>query len=697
MKAHVWGGKVCRAVAALVAAVAIEVQADINTWSGSGYWTNAGSWSLGHVPTNGEDVVVNGMVTSTVSSAALGSYTLNAGKTNTFDGWDLVLTATVVTVNGTITHTPNTDTNKSDGWQPNSRVYIACSNLTVSPAGMINVDFMGYRGGTSVATNGYGPGGATAACGGGSCGGYGGAGWNATKGYGAIYGTAETPSDPGSGGGFGSSGSSLGGAGGGAVRISATGCVTINGTITANGAKCNGTYYGGGGSGGGIYIECDTIAGSTGTVSATGGAGSGTSGYDGGGGSGGRIAVHYSTADQPGAPDIVFLAVGGYGALGRDQGSGDLGTLWFPDSRLLSGLWRHSGQLIVPGWTNWGPASLFVSNVWVRFPDNGFLLSVTNDVVVAGGSGRLDLGGNHLWPYLGNSQRPFWSRWSETSGPTLTCANLYVTNGGQLYVFAGITNSPTPDYGALVDVAGKIVISSNSWICPAAHPTNGAAPLFRMNSLLIPNTNSGFNANGLGYWGGTNGLMAGFGPGGGIGTNSSKRIGGGGYGGRGGNYTNNCGLAYGSANAPLLPGSGGGAYTLSPNYFSGKTGGGLIRIIARKDILFNGTMTANGGATVGTYCGGGSGGGIYLQAKTFTGTTNALLSANGSSSADPVTYGGGGGGGGRIAVWRSYDHTPTSTAVTTNVFGGAGIYQTGEVGTVVFDWLKGAGTVMEIR
>ena len=101
-----------------------SVQAATNTFETVGDWSTPGNWSLSHVPTNGEDVVINANVTNFSGTASLASYTLNAGKTHTFQGWDSPITATVVTVNGTMTHNIQsaTTTNGAGLWIPDNRV-----------------------------------------------------------------------------------------------------------------------------------------------------------------------------------------------------------------------------------------------------------------------------------------------------------------------------------------------------------------------------------------------------------------------------------------------------------------------------------------------------------------------------------------------------------------------------------------------
>lgn len=117
----------------------------------------------------------------------------------------------------------------------------------------------------------------------------------------SLYGTAESPSDPGSGGG---SDSGPGGNGGGVIRVIAS-VLELEGALRADGD--GGSTYGGGGSGGAVWLTVGSIEGA-GTVTANGGGSGGASG----GGGGGRIAVHYQ--QDAGFAFTNLAAVGGNGA-----------------------------------------------------------------------------------------------------------------------------------------------------------------------------------------------------------------------------------------------------------------------------------------------------------------------------------------------------------------------------------------------
>jgi hypothetical protein len=76
--------------------------------------------------------------------------------------------------------------------------------------------------------------------------------------------------------------------------------------------------------------------------------------------------------------------------------------------------------------------------------------------------------------------------------------------------------------------------------------------------------------------------------------------------------------------------------------------------VALEKVQIDGSMTANGqqgGFYNGTMQAGcGSGGGIFVMATTFIGSSNSQIKADGGSSYGQSSIGGGGGGG-RIALW----------------------------------------------
>ena len=493
------------------------------------------------------------------------------------------------------------------------------SNLTIRAGGGINANSRGYAGGPDSGTthNGFGPGrgGNT------SGGGYGGQGGN---GGGGTYGSTNVPTQPGSGGG---DYTGAGGPGGGLVWLLVTNAVTMEGLITANGGTQNGAS---GGSGGGIYIACNTVQGSNGVFTANGG---NTTGY--GGGGGGRIAISYGTVAQSLMPQ-ASLTFGAYGgASGGAYAPGQAGTIWLPDAQLLSPYLTTNSTGRYYGLTNWGTASLTVSNATVVFGETNITLWVTNDLALYGAAGSLTFKNSTL--HVGGS--------------------LTLTNSATLTFAGALSSGLSPHYALDVDGIGTVVIASNSTITVTGATTNDASVHFRALDFTLAAGAALTNSAGFAGGVGTNG----YGPGGGLTT-----IGGGGYGGRGGDATKG-GPVYGSATAPDMPGSGGGASG------TGGRGGGYVRVDVSNTVTLAGTINVNGGNAPSGIGGGGSGGGIYISADTLM-PAAGILTANGGNGIST----GYGGGGGRIAL--AYRVNNYSGA--TNVLAGGTTSLTGFPGTV---------------
>src|SRR6185369_16515719 len=102
---------------------------------------------------------------------------------------------------------------------------------------------------------------------------------------------------------------------------------------------------------------------------------------------------------------------------------------------------------------------------------------------------------------------------------------------------------------------------------------------------------------------------------------------------------------YGSATEPVDRGSGGG-FGLGPTYAGGSIGGGAIRLNIGGILTVDGSMSANGNPAFQDGAGGGSGGSIWVTARTVRG--DGSFTADGGEG---ELFGGGGGGGGRIAVY----------------------------------------------
>jgi len=246
-------------------------------WNGSvsTNWTDPANWD-GGLPDDTDDVVITN--TTTKPSMPSGTYP----ATGSFNSFAISNGATVTCLG---------DTNAVPY---GTGVAIRCQSAII--AGTLTADGQGFP-------QTKGPG-------------YKGRGSHGGRGdvAGVTYGSLMQPTSLGSGG--------DGSAGGGAIHLIATGTVTLNGKITAAGAKVQN-----GAAGGSIWITANTLAG-TGTVSAAGGD-RGDAGGSWTGGGGGRMALEYVTSTFSG---IVSVAGGkGANAPGNiEPSAGQPGTLWEP-------------------------------------------------------------------------------------------------------------------------------------------------------------------------------------------------------------------------------------------------------------------------------------------------------------------------------------------------------------------------------
>lgn len=559
---------------------------DTNLWQGtlSADWFEPGNWSLGTVPGDAGDVLIPRVATNaphlTNATASLAAFVLQSNQTLTVWGWDSTIAAQELTVAGTIVHASNTvaATNSAGEWIPEHRIRLAGSNITLLATAKLDADYRGYPVGA-------GPG----------CGtGYGGSGHSGVGrrgwvggGGGAAYGDPAAPEQPGSGG---YAINALSRPGGGAVRISASGLLTVHGQVLARGQSAAGTH-GVGGSGGSIWLACRTLAGSSnGLLAVDGGSGN----YYGAGASAGRIAVVYDGAEQAALADvrpaIRFSGRPGTRGSATEMLPPAMATLYFPDTLPIAAPFERKRfqytRFVIPGFTNWSVPSLTIDDCVIGLPD-GLHLSVSSDLVL--------------------------------------------TNGAGLHLFAAPVSDAAADDGARVDVGGSLLVYTNSWVLPYAEATNGATVGFRVGGDLVVGAGGGFDADCKGY-------TFGRGPG-----SPPLPRGGGAYGGAGGQgYDGNAGgQSYGAPEGPVLAGSGGGT---SPT-LAGQ-GGGAIRIAVEGRAAIHGVLSASGSPGIGNHGPAGSGGGIGITCRTIEGSRSGLLRVDGGLG----SFYGGSGSGGRIAV-----------------------------------------------
>ena len=282
---------------------------------------------------------------------------------------------------------------------------------------------------------------------------------------------------------------------------------------------------------------------------------------------------------------------------------------------------------------------------------------------------------------------------SGTVTNTSSTANLnsYLIKSGATHVFSNWNTKLT---AVSVVISGNVthVVNSDTNGAPGTYAdwTPDARVYIECTNLLLASVGT-INVNYKGFQGGFGHQtywMDGRGPGGGsVGYNSIGMMGGGGYGGAGGNSATingtNYGSTYGTASAPVDPGSGGGGRYGCCSDFSryGGSGGGAVRIDATGLVTLNGTISAIGqNWTVDGNEGPGSGGGVYITCRAVAGSGTVITDGG-------IANFGGGGAGGRIALVYDLSAQSNQNAVAkpTLLFSsspGTGIYGNGRAGTI---------------
>lgn len=580
-------------------------------------------------PTNGDawDLDATAAIGIAGTHCNVGNFTLASGKTvyvNMYDGSDF------------------------------GAVRIYANNATI--AGTLDATGKGYAGlgvvnGTNNGTAGaQGPGGGAASSQGGtggSHGGKGGIGHNISgPSDSKIYGSIDSPTDMGSGGG--GRGGHVAGSGGGVIGLIISNSLSITGTVKANGAPYVG--WASGGSGGSVLIDANSFSG-TGSVQTNGGKGYRYSTASSGGGAGGRIAIKYGTKTFSGT---VTSYAGGYDSnLAGTISSGAAGTVFYKQ-------------------TNQAYGDLVINNNNLTDGDNTPIAAtaqhIAYDTITVTKYGKLTNALNITTTNLSTSLNGAVTNTGIINSATLSVgATSTLTNTGSIVTTGDITIAGSVTTTSINANAGTVTIASGGVV---THPVANVAGLTITAANLDVQTGGTINVSEKGYAGvvGGNGLGTGFGR---------KAAGyggsGAGYGGSGGGGNGVAGgIAYGSSIAPTSIGSSGGGCALQAR--AGGAGGGAIKLNVANTLTLSGSMTANGGVPIsgGGCAGGGSGGSIWIVAGTLTGT--GPISAIGGN-ADGTTIPGGGAGG-RIAL--EYISKTFNGAIT--VTGGTGL-SAGGVGT----------------
>ena len=661
-------------------------------WSEKDNWLDSFGFRVLSAPAAGDSVTVPASCSVTLREPSPQLAAVSVEGTLVLTNWNTSLNAQTVTVaSGGILTCGAPATNMTDM----SRVWIKCRDLTVAKGGTVDVSQRGYfgwpkQGGAAAGgrfTSGWGPGSVSAlpvADGkelvkllAPSHGGYGGRLLHVERWYPNLlpYDDPSAPEQPGSSGGSNEYG--YGGHGGGAVKIEASGTVTVNGSILADGRNCssfggsgNTSNHGQPGAGGSICITCASISGS-GVIRAAGGGGDNPKllgAVPAMAAGGGMIAIHYDSMKQNPtavAGMQISAAAGLYKTTAftttcfnadTNHWEADIGTLHFTDGKILDQLLGNGLTGQIRGISSYERGSgLVFTNGHVRFAEEGVKVSVGGDLTLGGAEkARLELGGA-----IATNRSSYVDLWAGNTPCSLTVGgDLTLEGASRLDVRSAATNG-VDRFGAVVKVAGKMTIGSNCVVTASCDLENLGAPRFEVGSLHVA-TGGVFTAKGRGGRGGYSIHRYGTGKrediGNGVGPGRASTSAGASHGGKGG--AKGARAVYGDEKRPLIPGSGGSAYS---NQVGGGAGGGLVYVSATNgSIVVEGEINAdaNGGRrlvnAVGAswgYGGGGSGGSILLESKVFRLGETGLLSARGGDTTPYSTVPSGSGGGGRIAVW----------------------------------------------
>lgn len=590
---------------------------------------------------------------------------------------------------GKLTHTDNSTSQAYE-------VDFSAATITIDSGGSIDADALGYDANQGE-TGGKGDGNGCAG-GGGAHGGNGGAGQSSggcesSASGGTAYGSITNPVTMGSGGGTRNGNTATTGSqGGGYIKLVATGTLTVNGVITADGAAstgANGGYGFGGGAGGGINISVATIAGTPQSITATGGNASNES-SDGGGGSGGVVFINYTT-DSSSSGIIDASGITANGGSSTSGGGGGAGVVLVKTPSTDGTLFVKNGataglisQQTVSSLTV--DSIKITSNAVYKVPSGKTLILDTSTALTNGDdTGKLiiDDGATFTPPTtftVDNTTVEFHqsATWTSASSTALTMGADGILDFRDFSTSAAITFSTVT-----VQNLGKITHGENS--TAQDHVINLAT------TTLTIDAGGSIDADAKGY-------AANNGETGGKGGGSACAAGGGAHGGNGGASqtwgacTSSGGTAYGSSSNPATIGSGGGTYNGS-TATTGSQGGGYMKLVVAGTLTINGTITADGEASTGSNggygFGGGAGGGINASAATIAGTPQSITATGGASSNELAD--GGGGGGGRI--YFGYSSTTSIGTDNTDVGGGAGNSATaGSAGSETFTQTNNAPT-----
>ena len=653
--------KLCAAVAlALLAGVSFGATCTYN-----------GAWDTAPTGEADEIVIQSGELTWGTSLPAKVASWSQTGGTVTFDtGLEAFeVTGSVSLLGGTWTHTANPSCVKtSEAWtsgRGTKQLIVSCGgDFVLGEDAQIDVSAKGF-------TYGEGPGKSSQGASHGGAGVIQSSTYYSTRHISWCYGSVKKPCTLGSGG----SSSSYGTVGGGAVRLTVVGSLTLNGTIHADSGtkQSNGTanqYYSG--SGGSVWLSASEIVGA-GAISVKGGGVT----SDGGGGAG-RVAL-YVTGDNKDfttyTGDVDFSCTAKslapfpgtlYRETKADAGKGELWVKGYnatasripfyttDEYKYGTGVCDTDAPVVVKRIRLTGHAQLLVQEG----------ATLVADEIVSENDGTTFK--NRIALVGGSLQLPDGYEIKDCIVAILHANSrlLYASEGETVRIGAGADLRLDVPYAVEKDLA----IAADGMV---SHDTSGTD--FSLD-LTVPGDCSVaaggiLGANGRGY-------EKDVGPGHSTTGSSGASHGGRGSGGndKGDAAPGGNGPCYGSIRKPSTAGSGG--------KWDGATGGGRVYLSVAGTLDVKGAVSSDA-ATCGHYSG--AGGSVWIKTAKLTGDDGGVISANGGK----VTSGQwqAVGGGGRVAVYISGQNNDfTEFAGTISAYGGSKSgYVYGGAGTVYLE------------
>ena len=605
----------------------VAFPAGYNTWSATadGLASDPNNWSEGHAPLSSENVLFDGNfssancewdvdATSTVASwtqrnGYAGTVTLKTVFPGKGDFTCLTVTGAMTVDAGALTHpqswTQGGNNNAEWDWlgdlkaNETYRIRIACGSLSVGAAGSIDVKTKGYYASHDSAR-------CYAAHGG------------TTRLSAAVYDDPKEPVHIGLP--HRTAGNYWNGKGGGAIYITSTGAVTVNGAISAD----SGNSGHGAGAAGSVYIKAPSVTGA-GSITAR-GSGSGEGNYK---GTGGRVAIVTETP----VDRTTFAAISAECEWKNSQGSrateyGGPGTVYFKDSTMTNGklviaaksditaidMTKIARQTFVGTDGDWTFDSIEFGRMSYLFLPVGTTLKLPNGLASVSGTGT----GNALGGIIYEGGTFDYG----TAATQTISGNWILTGWSNLVINADVV----VDGGAAIGVPQVETVSDSGSSLPSFMTSsvtiNGILTVNEDGRLLAYNcgcrkTNQWVSQGVLGHAAHGGRIMAAM------------------------NQDITCKGAYDSVFSPSLP----GCSIPWPNGQGVGNSGGVMKLVVSGTFTMNGVANASGSPeshNQGGNAGGGAGGAIDITAGSIAG--------NGQITADGGSYGWMSGPGGRIAV-----------------------------------------------